>query len=95
MRPARLEILDSGNCEPLKAVVHGVALGLSALMATYNGAAWLRRRQSHLAVNTIIYLAAVFWERRRVADHLLPCLLLSAGSTEAPEQPIDDQPKAA
>jgi hypothetical protein len=96
MRPRRLDILDSGNCEPLKAVVHGAALGLAALMAAYNGAAWLRRRQSHLAVNTLIYVAAVFWEQRRVADHLLPCIPLgSASATEGPEEPIGDQPKAA
>jgi hypothetical protein len=96
MRPERLAILDNGNCEPLKAVVHGAALGLAALMATYNAAAWLRRRQSHLALNTFIYVAAVVWEQRRVADHLLPCAPASpAFETQGPDEPIGDQSKAA
>jgi hypothetical protein len=96
MRPVRFGILDNGTCEPLKAVVHGAALGLAALMAAYNGAAWLRRRQSHLAVNTLIYVAAVFWEQKRVADHLVPCIPVgTASATGGPQEPMGDQSKAA
>ena len=57
----------------MKATFHGVALLLAAVMGAYNAAAWMRRRQSHLAVNATIYIAAVFWEQRHVAHHLLPC----------------------
>ena len=76
MEPTKpsLAILYPGNCEPLKASFHGVALLLAAVMGAYNAAAWVRRRQSHLAINATIYLAAVFWEQRHVAHHLLPCL---------------------
>jgi hypothetical protein len=82
-----LPILYPGSCEPLKAVIHGTALGLAALMGLYNAAAWLRRRQSHLAVNAVIYLAAMCWEQRHVAHHLVHCV----GSEAAPESPIDRQ----
>jgi hypothetical protein len=42
-------------------------------MGTYNAAAWLRRRQRHLAINTIIYLAAAVWEERHVRHHIREC----------------------
>jgi hypothetical protein len=75
MEPTKrsLAILDSGNCEPLKATFHGVALVLAAVMGAYNIAAWVRRRQSHLAINATIYIAAVFWEREHVTHHLSDC----------------------
>jgi hypothetical protein len=65
-----LAILHCGNCEPLKASVHGIALGTAALCAAYNLAAWLTRRQTHLAVNTILYTAVVLWEVQHVKHHL-------------------------
>jgi hypothetical protein len=68
-----LPILNNGSCEPFKAAIHGVTLGLVALMGLYNGAAWLRRRQRHLAINTALYVAAVIWEQRHVAHHLAAC----------------------
>jgi hypothetical protein len=68
-----LPILNQGSCEPFKAVVHGTALGLFALMGLYNAAAWINRRDSHLAVNAIVYGTLVAWERRLVAHHLERC----------------------
>jgi hypothetical protein len=68
-----LPILDVGCCEPFKAAIHGAALGLTVLMGAYNAAAWLRRRQRHLAINAIIYLAAAAWEQRHVRDHIREC----------------------
>lgn len=68
-----LPILDVGCCEPLKATVHGIALGLATLMAAYNTAAWFRRRQRHLALNGFIYAAAIVWESRHVTRHLEGC----------------------
>lgn len=68
-----LPILDVGSCEPLKAAIHSAALGLCALMGLYNAAAWLKRRQTHLAVNAVIYLAATYWEQRHVAQHVVRC----------------------
>jgi hypothetical protein len=87
-----LPILYPGNCEPLKAAFHGLALGLSAVMALYNAAAWIRRRKSHLMINAIVYSAAVFWEQRRVADHIncLPSALPSDVETSAPSYDDDE-----
>jgi hypothetical protein len=65
-----LPILKCGNCEPLKASVHGAVLGLAALCAAYNFAAWLTRQQRHLAVNTLLYSAVVAWETNHVRHHL-------------------------
>ena len=78
-----LTILEVGCFEPLKAAVHGAALGLVVLMGAYNVAAWLRRRQRHLAVNAIIYGVAAVWESRHVTHHLNGCkatLLISGDS---------------
>ena len=68
-----VKLLDSGRCEPLKAAVHGVLFATVAVCAAYNTAAWLKRRQRHLAVNAIIYCAAVWWERGHIARHLAAC----------------------
>lgn len=65
-----LPILQCGNCEPLKASVHGAVMGLAALCAAYNFAAWLTRQQRHLAVNTMLYGAVVAWEAAHVRHHL-------------------------
>jgi hypothetical protein len=66
----RLQVLQCGNCEPLKLGVHAGALGLSVLCGLYNAAAWLSRRETHLAVNTILYTALSIWEQQHVVHHL-------------------------
>ena len=83
-----LPILDVGSCEPLKAAVHGAALGLCALMGLYNAAAWLKRRQSHLAINAVIYLAATCWEQRHVAQHAIRCRRPASHEPIEPESPV-------
>lgn len=67
------DMLDSGNCEPFKAAVHGVVLTLAAVCAAYNTAAWLKRRQRHLAINAIFYTTTVWFERCHVLHHLAEC----------------------
>jgi hypothetical protein len=67
------EMLDSGQCEPLKAAVHGVALAAVGVCAAYNIAAWIKRRQPHLAVNAVVYCFAVWWEHSQVLHHLAVC----------------------
>ena len=67
----RLSVLQCGSCEPLKASVHGTALGLFAVMGLYNAAAWLARREQHLAVNAILYTALTAWEQQQLAHHLV------------------------
>ena len=70
MPTMQLNVLQCGECETLKAGVHGSALALLALMGLYNAAAWLKRRDAHLAVNAVVYGALVAWEQKHVAHHL-------------------------
>jgi hypothetical protein len=57
----------------MKAAVHGVLMATVGVCAAYNIAAWIKRRQPHLAVNAIIYTAAVLWEHNHVVHHLRAC----------------------
>src|SRR5258705_10623552 len=65
-----LKVLKCGNCEPLKLGVHGLALGIAAVCGLYNAAAWLSRREQHLAVNAVLYAALIAFEQRHVAHHI-------------------------
>ena len=65
-----LEVLKCGSCEELKAGVHATALGLVAVMGLYNAAAWLARRQRHLAFNAVMYAVLAAWEHQHVARHM-------------------------
>ena len=65
-----LALLQKGSCEPLKAGVHAAALGLFAIMGLYNAAAWLVRRQRHLALNAVVYSSLTVFEQKHVAHHL-------------------------
>jgi hypothetical protein len=78
-------LLTEGKCEPLKAAVHGLLLATAAVCAAYNTAAWLKRRQRHLAINAVVYTCAVLWERVRVMDHMVDCA--SAQPAHLPEAP--------
>jgi hypothetical protein len=64
------DVLQCGNCEELKLGVHAGALALAALCGAYNAAAWLVRRERHLAVNTMMYAALIVWEQKHIASHL-------------------------
>jgi hypothetical protein len=64
------DFLEPGSCEALKASVHAAAFGLAIVMGVYNAAAWLRRRETHLAINTVLYAALTAWEQKNVAHHL-------------------------
>ena len=77
--------LDSGTFEGVKAGVHGAALGLAAVMCLYNAAAWLQRRERHLAINAIVYGSAIILERKHVAHHraTLQQLAVAAASAAA------------
>jgi len=65
-----LKVLKCGNCEPLKLGVHATALGIAALCGLYNAAAWLSRREQHLAVNAVLYAALTAFEHRHVSHHI-------------------------
>ncbi|MBI3490793.1 MAG: hypothetical protein HY047_03215 [Acidobacteria bacterium] len=64
-----MEILDRGTNEELKLGVHAAALGLAVVMGLYNAAAFLKRRERHLAVNTVLYAALTAWEQQHVVHH--------------------------
>ena len=66
----QLKVLQCGSCEPLKTGFHATALGLMAVMGLYNAAAWLQRRDTHLAVNALLYTCLTVWEQKHVAHHL-------------------------
>jgi hypothetical protein len=95
----RLSILENGSRETLKGVIHAFALGLSALIASYNTAAWLQRRQRHLAVNAIVYIALVWFEvkhvRHHFADSAASAALLAAAVATAAADELPAEPKAA
>jgi hypothetical protein len=65
-----LKVLKCGNCEELKLGVHALALGVAAVCGVYNAAAWLSRRERHLAVNTLMYAALIAFEQQHVSHHM-------------------------
>jgi hypothetical protein len=87
----QLPVLQCGNSEPLKAGIHATALGLFAVMGLYNAAAWLARRDSHLALNAVLYTALTAWEQHHVAHHIAAirrCAEIAAAMpVEAPPAP--------
>ena len=81
-----LKVLKCGNCEELKLGVHATTLGLAALCGLYNAAAWLSRREQHLALNTVMYAALIAIEQRHVAHHIA-ALRRTAAASATPAQP--------
>jgi hypothetical protein len=77
----QLDVLKPGTSEGLKAGVHATALGLAVVMAVYNAAAWLHRREPHLAVNAVLYAGLIAWEQKHVSHHLAALRAL---------RPVDD-----
>ena len=64
-----MSLWHCGEYERVKASVHGTACALGVVMAGYNATAWLIRRERHLAVNTLVYAAAIWWEGRQTHHH--------------------------
>jgi hypothetical protein len=86
--PGRMSLddfLHCGHCEPLKAGVHATALGLFVVMGAYNVAAWLSRRERHLAINAVVYAALTAWEQQHVAHHLAELRATAPAAPAAPE----------
>lgn len=83
-----LQVLKCGNCEELKLGVHATALGLAAVCGLYNAAAWLNRRESHLAINAACYVVLSIWEKHHVAHHLREIRRPRANSTAEPDLPL-------
>jgi hypothetical protein len=79
-----LPVLKCGNCEPLKLSVHGGVLGLAVVCGLYNAAAWLVRRERHLAINTVLYTALSLWEHQHVMHHIAAMPVKPAQPVETP-----------
>jgi hypothetical protein len=61
--------LQAGELEEVKAGVHVVLGVLAAVCTAYNAAAWLYRRESHLAVNAVAYGLLTALEVAQVDRH--------------------------
>ena len=83
-----LKVLQCGNCEELKLGIHATTLGLAALCGLYNAAAWLSRRERHLAINAVMYTALIVVEQRHVAHHIATLRRAAAAGDAAPTQPV-------
>jgi hypothetical protein len=79
-----LPVLESGNCEELKLAFHATALGLAVIMGAYNVAAWMKRRQTHLAVNSVMYVALAAWEQQHVSHHMAEIRCREAAAAPKP-----------
>lgn len=85
-----LRVLEPGAFEGVKRGVHGLALGLAALMCVYNASAWLRRRQRLLAIDAVLHAAAIVLEQRHTARHWRAAerARLARAAAEQPIPPI-------
>lgn len=94
-----MRILQNGNCERVKTGVHATVLGLAVVCGLYNAAAWLSRRQVHLAVNFVLYAMLAAWEQQHVVHHLAELqhseLPPHAGSSAAQSEAAAVPPLAA
>ena len=74
-------LLCHGRYEVFKASVHGTVLGLAAVCAAYNFAAWLARGQRHSWVNAAMYGTLTAWEYHHVRHHL-NCRIVTTGTAD-------------
>lgn len=58
-----------GEAEMLKGACHATTAGLLAVMAIYNIAALIVRKERHLAANAILYTALTGLEARKTIHH--------------------------
>ena len=89
-----LKVLKCGNCEEIKLGVHAITLGLAALCGLYNAAAWLSRREQHLALNAVMYAALIGIEQRHVAHHIAAMRRSSSAPPPAPSVDVPTDPSA-
>lgn len=90
-----LKVLKCGNCEELKLGVHAITLGLATLCGLYNAAAWLSRREQHLALNAAMYAALIAIEQRHVTHHIAELRRCGSTATESPAMDGMGVPEAA
>jgi hypothetical protein len=68
-----MTFLESGCAERVKGGWHLGGLLFAGGAALYNIGALLQRRETHLAVNTLVYSALTIFELRKVTHHFRDC----------------------
>lgn len=63
-------MIRSGECEGLKASVHGGLLAFAAVCFVYNVVAFAMRREPHLAMNAGVYGFVMELEIKQIAHHM-------------------------
>ena len=63
-------LLTPDHAESFKSLVHLSLFGLTAMCLGYNAMAWSERRQTHLAVNALLYAALAVYEAVQTEGHL-------------------------
>ncbi len=63
-------LLDGGEAEIFKGLIHLGLFGLGVTCAAYNLMAWAQRRETHLLKNVIVYGALVLYEGAQIRRHL-------------------------
>ena len=65
----QLCVTDATMHNGVKGAFHGAAACLIGVLGVYNAAAWCRRSELHLAVNTLVYGAVVLFECYQIGQH--------------------------
>ena len=64
-----MNALRAGELEPVKLGVHAVLGALAAVCTAYNAAAFIYRREPHLAVNAVAYALLTALETQQIERH--------------------------
>jgi len=64
-----MTLLMKGTDEAYKGALHAYLAGFLTVVASYNLAAYLARRENHLLTNTVIYGTGIAWEIRQAWIH--------------------------
>jgi hypothetical protein len=64
-------------------------------MGLYNAAAWISRRDRHLAINAVLYAALTAWEQKHVAHHIRRLKCQADANSQMAEPAPEASPIAA
>ena len=78
------EFVSEGHAEPIKGAFHGLAAVVCGLMFAYNTAAWLFRREPHLAMNALVYGTAILYEGAQTHRHVAARVRAARHETRSP-----------
>ena len=78
------EFVSQGHAEPVKGAFHGLAAVVCGLMFAYNTAAWLFRREPHLAMNALVYGTAILYEGVQTHRHVAARIRAARNEAQPP-----------